>query len=173
MTQPRLARVPLRTGTSPSAREVRSGTQRAKPQQTHPAQSFLQRHKHERVISSCVLRAPPKEELNRCHRQLLAGRMKALQSPAEAPSRHPRNGVTGAGKHRPAPPPPHPPPRRTGPGSSSGTGALGAARGSTDRASRPAPARPLVCSPAPLAQLAVLVFNSFWQPVTVTRSFAF
>lgn len=110
MTQPRLARVPLRTGTSPSAREVRSGTQRAKPQQTHPAQSFLQRHKHERVISSCVLRAPPKEELNRCHRQLLAGRMKALQSPAEAPSRHPRNGVTGAGKHRPAPPPPHPPP---------------------------------------------------------------
>lgn len=151
MTQPRLARVPLRTGTSPSAREVRSGTQRAKPQQTHPAQSFLQRHKHERVISSCVLRAPPKEELNRCHRQLLAGRMKALQSPAEAPSRHPGNGVTGAGKHRPAPP------RRTGPGSSSGTGALGAARGATDRASRPAPpaALPLLLPHSPFCFLTV------------------
>lgn len=142
MTQPRLARVPLRTGTSPSAREVRSGTQRAKPQQTHPAQSFLQRHKHERVISSCVLRAPPKEELNRCHRQLLAGRMKALQSPAEAPSRHPRNGVTGAGKHRLAPPPPHPPPQN-------GTGELLWHRGSRSRSGLDRPRVPAGTRTAP------------------------
>lgn len=160
MTQPPLAPVTPRTGMSPSAREVHSSTQTAKAQQNHPAETFLQRHKHERLLLSCVLWAPRKEEPNRSYRQLLVGRMKALQSPAAAPSRRPRNGVSRAG------------------GSSSCRAGWGArpARGLGERLWARPSARPgrhphglSSALPLLLPKSLLLFFDCFRQPVTVTE----